>query len=120
MASESFLERDLRHALNAEMQSSVLRPSVIRSEFFNDYSLKRILEAPEAAWFDLLHTRGVGGKSTNAVAQVVGQELADRFPAEWAEARSLVAADTAPAPDAAWPIAALVQFMQTWPQPSQP
>lgn len=119
MASASFLDLDLRSVLNPEIQSSALRPSVIRSEFFRDYSLKRILEAPDAAWFDLLHTRGVGGKSTGAVAHVVAQELADRFPAEWAEARSLVAANAAPAPDAAWPTAALVQFMHIWPQPTE-
>ncbi|WP_439140339.1 hypothetical protein [Roseicyclus sp.] len=118
MNSDSFLDQDLRSALRAEAQISALRPSVIRSEFFRDYSLKRILEAPDAAWFDLLHTRGVGGKSTNAIAQVVSQELADRFPQEWATAQALAVSDGDAAANAPWPVAALVQFIQVWMTPA--
>lgn len=113
----SFLDQDLRSVLNPEAQANTLRPSVIRSEFFRDYSLRRILDAPEAAWFDLLHTRGVGGKSTGAVAQVVAKELADRFPDDWAKAQARVTADNTD--DAPWPIAALVQFMHIWLTPTK-
>ena len=117
MNTASFLDQNLRSACNAEAQTSALRPSVIRSEFFRDYSLKRILEAPDAAWFDLLHTSGVGGKSTSAIAHVVAQEFADRFPKEWTQAQKLVASDGAAAHDAAWPVGALVQFIKVWVTP---
>lgn len=118
MNTAAFLDQDLRTVLSAEAQVSALRPSVIRSEFFRDYSLKRILAAPDMAWFDLLHTRGVGGKSTSAIAQVVAQELADRFPKEWAAAQALAASDSVAAADAPWPVAALAQFIQVWTTPA--
>ncbi|MBF9046708.1 hypothetical protein LSUCC0031_06210 [Rhodobacterales bacterium LSUCC0031] len=112
MTTPSFLDQDLCRLLGGEPKAEILRPSVIRSEFFRDYSLKRILEAPEAAWFDLLHTRGIGGKSTSAVAQVVAHELAARLPDDWTRATALVSAqDTADAPPQ---VAALAHFMQVW------
>jgi hypothetical protein len=110
LSTSSFLDQNLRSLLGAGAQADHLRPSVIRSEFFHDYSLRRILEAPQAAWFDLQHTRGVGGKSIDAIAQVVGQELAARFPKEWA----LAEADGASDEGAEWPVGALAEFIAVW------
>ena len=110
MNTTAFLDQNLRNALGAQAQSDHLRPSVIRSEFFQDYSLRRILESPQSAWFDLQHTRGVGGKSVDAIAQVVSRELAARFPKEWA----LAEADGATDEGAQWPVGALAEFIAVW------
>jgi hypothetical protein len=114
MTTGSHLDLDLRSALRDEAAGSNLRPSVMRSEFFRDYSIKRILANPGQARFDLLHTRGVGGKSVGAVSAAVARELERSFPKDWAQACKLAAAngDTVPTQD--WPVSAMVTFIETW------
>lgn len=114
MTTGSHLDLDLRSALRDEASDSNLRPSVMRSEFFRDYSIKRILANPGQARFDLLHTRGVGGKSVGAVSAAVARELERSFPKDWAEARKLVDTKAAATQTQDWPVSAMVAFIETW------
>lgn len=112
MTTGSTLELDLHKALRDEAADSNLRPSVLRSEFFRDYSINRILTNPDQARFDLLHTRGVGGKSVSLVSAAVAREVERAFPADWALARGLAGTDAARTQD--WPVSAIVQFIEIW------
>lgn len=114
MTTGDHIDLELRRALQRQAEQAELRPSVLRSEFFRDYSIRRILNDPDQAWFDLMHTRGVGGKSTKAVAAIVASELERCFAKEWAHARKahMSTTDTGRAKD--WPVANLVRFMQVW------
>jgi len=112
MTTGSTLDVDLRNALRDEASESNLRPSVLRSEFFRDYSIKRILSNPDQARFDLLHTRGVGGKSVGAVSAAVAREVERAFPQDWARARVLAGTQATPSQD--WPLSAIVQFIEVW------
>lgn len=114
MNTGSHLDLDLRQALGDIATENNLRPSVLSSEFFRDYSIKRILANPGQARFDLLHTRGVGGKSVGAVSAAVAQELERSFPKDWAEARKLVDANADAAEAQDWPVSAMVAFIETW------
>jgi len=92
-----------------------VRPSVAGSEFFREYSVKRILISPEHALFDLLHTRGVGQKSMQDVADLVAAQLRWLYPEAWRQARDIVAG-RAPAQQGltVWLVDALVTFIITW------
>jgi hypothetical protein len=114
MTTGSILDLDLRSALRDEALESNLRPSVLRSEFFRDYSLQRILANPTQARFDLLHTRGVGGKSVGAVSSAVARQLERSFPKDWEQARHLATGHTDAAEQQEWPVSAMVQFIETW------
>lgn len=114
MTTGEHLDLDLRRALQGQAERAELRPSVLRSEFFRDYSIRRILNDPDQAWFDLMHTRGVGGKSTKAVAAIVAQELERCFAKDWARAREVLTTTTDAVRAKEWPVANLVRFMQVW------
>jgi hypothetical protein len=92
-----------------------IRPSVAGSEFFREYSVKRILISPEHALFDLLHTRGIGPKSQQDVADLVAAQLRWLYPEAWRQARDIVAG-RAPAQQGltVWPVDAVVTFITTW------
>lgn len=114
MTTASILDLDLRSALRDAAAETNLRPSVLRSEFFRDYSLQRILANPTQARFDLLHTRGVGGKSVGAVSSAVARQLERSFPKDWEQARHLATSDTDAAAQQEFPVSAMVQFIETW------
>jgi hypothetical protein len=114
MSTATKLDLNLRNALHDTASEQDLRPSVLRSEFFYDYSIKRILEDPRQAWFDLAHTRGVGGKSTKAIAAAVAQELEQNFADDWPKACKLAQAGADAAPVQDWPLANLVTFITVW------
>jgi hypothetical protein len=104
--------------LAADPRALGLRPSVIRSEFFQEYSIKRILIDPDRAWYDLVHTRGVGGQSARRVAAAVAAELGRVYPEAWREALDIIARGRA-AQDGlpVWPVGAIVTFITAWRPP---
>jgi hypothetical protein len=113
------LDINLRNALHDKASHQELRPSVLRSEFFFDYSIKRILNDPKQAWFDLAHTRGVGGKSAKAIATAVAQELERSFAEDWTQACKLAGQAHDLDLERDWPLSHLVQFIEIW-QPGAP
>jgi hypothetical protein len=114
MTTGSVLDLDLRHALGAGPSQATLRPSVLRSEFFFDYSIKRILDDPEQAWFDLAHTRGIGGKSVKAIAEAIANEIERSFGPDCARARELLAQDQGDGRQHSWPVGNIMRFIAVW------
>lgn len=112
---QDILDLDLCRASLVGHSEWELRPSVIRSEFFRDYSMKRILIAPERAWVDMCYTPAIGVKSARRIATVVGCAFADRWPHEW---RQAVWSTQNPALSSqglpVWPISALQGFIEIW------
>lgn len=109
------LDLDLCSACVVGHSEWELRPSVIKSEFFRDYSMKRILIDPERAWADISYTPAIGLKSALRIATAVGMAFAERWPQEWAEAvaRSKygLAAESGLA---VWPVSSLQAFIEVW------
>ena len=92
-----------------------LRPSVIRSEFFRDYTMQRILIAPERAWVDMCHTPAIGVKSASRIATVVGCAFAQRWPDEWRQAVMEPKSPASPSHGLpVWPVTALRAFIEIW------
>lgn len=110
----SVLDLALRNALGTGPAQASLRPSVLRSEFFVDYSIKRILEDPEQAWFDLAHTRGIGGKSAKAIASAIAQEVEHSFASDWAKAQEALGQAEANARQHPWPLGNIMRFIAVW------
>jgi hypothetical protein len=60
-----------------------LRPSLLRTDFFRDYTLARLLADPEGAYYSLLFTRGVGETLRIRVTVALSALIRQKCPEVW-------------------------------------
>jgi hypothetical protein len=107
------LEKTFAELLSEDARDHGIRPSVLQSDFFEEYSLGKLLENPEAAYYSLFHTRGIGDAMRLRVAQAVAAKLQEIWPEPW---QHVVSANGGAREQNAqdWPEEALRAFMAHW------
>lgn len=110
--SAELLDKPLAVLLEAEVRAQGIRPSVLHSDFFAEYSLRRLLENPEDAYYGLCHTRGIGDTTRVRVVDVIAAKLRETWPEAWdvATRGPITGKDD---PDG-WPHAPLRGFVRHW------
>lgn len=80
------MDLPLSALLDEEARAAGIRPSVLNSDFFREYSLTRLLENPEDAYYGLFHTRGIGATMRLRVVDVIAAKLQAAWPEPWERA----------------------------------
>ncbi|MDG3041857.1 hypothetical protein [Roseicyclus marinus] len=77
------MDLPLSALLGEEARVAGIRPSVLNSDFFREYSLTRLLENPEDAYYSLFHTRGIGATMRLRIVDVIAAKLQAIWPEPW-------------------------------------